>query len=109
MKGLAIVMALLVLTFAGYGPLQFQFGNTLARLINGQGFIAISCTGGSGGYSYNFSNLPYGWSQSGNNLIIPGIAGLRGAYAIRARVQDSSGNVINGIINLNINGLAVVI
>lgn len=109
MKGLAIVLALLVLASSGYGPLQFQFGNTLARLVNNQGYISISCTGGSGNYNYNFSNLPAGWSQSGNNLVIPNIAGLRGAYAIRARVQDSNGNVINGIINLNINGLAVVI
>lgn len=108
MKGFAFLLALLVLATASTN-LDFQYGNRLARLVNNQGYVAIDCVGGTGSYSYSFSNLPQGWSSQGNNLIIPGITGLRGAYTFRARVTDTAGNVLNGFINLKINGIAVVI
>lgn len=108
MKIISCLFAILVITHAS-SNMQFQFGNTLARLVNNQGYVSINCAGGSGPYSYNFSNLPLGWSAQGNSLIIPGITGLNGAYSFRARVTDAAGNVLNGIINLRINGVAVVI
>lgn len=108
MKAIIFVFALLVLTNAS-SQLQFQFGNSLARLVNNQGYVPINCVGGTGQYSYNFEGLPLGWSYTGNNLIIPNVQNVRGAYSIRARVTDSAGNVLNGIINLDLNGFPVVI
>ena len=108
MKGIILVFALLALTCAS-DQLQFQFGNTLARLVNSQGYVPINCIGGNGQYSYTFGNLPQGWTYNGNNLIVPNVQNVRGAYAIRARVTDTAGNVLNGIINLDFNGFPIVI
>ena len=108
MKAIIFVFTLLVLSHAS-SQLQFQFGNSLARLVHNQGYVPINCIGGSGHYSYTFGGLPQGWTYSGNNLIIPNIQNVRGAYSIRARVTDSAGNVLNGIINLDLNGFPVVI
>lgn len=67
----------------------------------------IPCIGGTGNYRYQYRNLPRGWGQKGNALVIPGILNVNGQYSIKARVEDSEGNVIEDNIKLTINGVLI--
>lgn len=109
MKTLALLFVILVLANSTSSPLEFQFGTSLARFVRNQGIIPFYCVGGSGSYQFTFSGMPVGWTQNGNSIVIPDLASLRGTYLIGVYVQDTAGNTLSGNINLNINGLAVVI
>lgn len=109
MKTLALLFVILVLANSSSSPLEFQFGTSLARFVRNQGIIPFYCVGGSGSYQFTFSSMPVGWTQNGNSIIIPDLTSLRGTYMIGVYVQDTAGNTLSGNINLNINGLAVVI
>lgn len=109
MKTPILLLILLVLASSSGSPLEFQFGNSLARFVRNQGIIPFYCVGGSGAYQFTFRNLPVGWSQNGNTIVVPNLSSVRGTYMIGIYVQDTSGNTLSGNINLNINGLAVSI
>lgn len=113
-KTIVLLLALVTLAFAGRpSRLSFQYGNSLATLVGAgsryNGVIAIQCVGGNGGYRYTLSELPNGWSASGNIISIPNIVNVVGEYVIRARVTDASGAVLEGDIRLIINGVNVVV
>jgi hypothetical protein len=105
-KVLLVILGLTALAIASL-PLKISEGATLARLIRNDGQLTIPCEGGSGNYLMTFGNLPTGWRQEGNNLIIPLILTAKGEYEVYARVIDSEGNTIEGKIILNINGIIV--
>lgn len=111
-KAVALLFALAIMVSAG-GPLTFQLGNNLAALTRSgsryNGLVTLGCQGGSGQYSFSLSGLPAGWSADGNTITIPNIVNVVGNYVVNARVSDSNGNVLEGRINLVINGVNVVI
>lgn len=86
MKAVLLVLILLAIGYSSTSPLQFQFGNNLARFVRNQGVIPFYCVGGSGVYTFTFSNLPVGWTQNGNSIIVPNMNTLRGNYMIRVYV-----------------------
>lgn len=109
MRKTVLILALILLVCSNSSPLSFQFGSNLARYVQNHGVIFINCYGGSGEYTYSYSNLPQGWSQSGNSIIVPNLSTVRGTYTVFLEVRDTLGNVLSGNIVLNINGLAITI
>jgi hypothetical protein len=111
-KVVALILSLAIVVSAG-GQLAFQLGNNLAALTRSgsryNGAVTLGCTGAQGNYRFAFSGLPAGWTADGNTLSIPNIVNVVGNYLIKARVSDDAGNVLEGNINLIINGVNVVI
>ena len=105
-KTVILLVALLVLTIAS-GPVKFRFGRSLAKLVRSQGHYEIKCEGGSGKYNVKVENLPEGWSQNGNVLLIPNILNLKATYTFRASVSDSEGNKLSENVILRINGVII--
>ena len=45
--------------------------------------------------------------QKGNSLMIRQILGKKGNFDIRIKIEDTAGNVVEGGVKLNINGLII--
>ncbi len=93
-KLIILLFVLLCVGSYSYNPLNFQYGNMYAKMMNNYGQIYIPCNGGVGSLNYHYGSLPYNWRQEGNYIMIPNIGVLYGSYIIRVRVQDEDNHVL---------------
>ncbi len=73
------------------------------------GRVALDCTGGSGSYRFEITNLPSGWTAQNNVINVPNINGVMGDFTIGVKVTDSAANVFQGNVKISINGINVVV
>jgi hypothetical protein len=78
-KTLFLILGLLFVAHST-SEISFKEGPQIAQLINTEGRLTIPCEGGSGIYLITCSNLPEGWRQIGNSLVVPKILTAKGDY-----------------------------
>lgn len=91
----------------GYG---FDVSKSKTYLNAGSCFVypGVSTSGYSGNYGVKYYNLPYGWKQFEDKVVIPNVLSSRGDWTFGGRAVFG-GNAINDQFRVQVNGLQVKI
>lgn len=73
------------------------------------GRVSLDCSGGSGSYRFEITNLPAGWTAENNVINVPNIVNVNGDFVVGVRVTDDAGNTFQGNVKINVNGVNIAV
>lgn len=92
---------------SGFG---FDISRSRTYLNAGSCYVypGVSTSGSSGSYGVKYYNLPHGWRQYEDKIVIPNVLSSKGEWSFGGRAV-SGGNTVNDRFKVSVNGLQVKI